>query len=181
MRSCGFRSARSLLLLMGISLGGIFLLPTQPSPAQTSSVPLPSTAPLDLALLKKGASGNDAVITDDTISQRGLTIPSLWWAKQQFAGNLLDNWLAYPGDGKKPGRIDLVVNQENWSLLDYLERYAFVTKFGTVAQDYGYNVRVFNSEAERLATYTCNFNPTSRPCSIQLDATNNSRLQGSAP
>jgi hypothetical protein len=166
---------------MGISLSGIFLLPTQPSPAQTSSVPPPSAAPLDLALLNKGASRNDGVITDDTISQRGLTIPSLWWAKQQFADKLLDNWLAYPGGGTKPGRIDLVVNQQNWSLLDYLERYAFVNQFGTVARDYGYNVRVFDAQAKRLATYTCNFNTTPRLCSVYLDATSNPLVPGSAP
>jgi len=45
---------------------------------------------------KPGASLNDGVITADTISQSELTIPSLWWAKEQFGG--FDNWLAYPGD-----------------------------------------------------------------------------------
>jgi len=53
-------------------------------------------APPELDRLKP--SLNDGVITADTISQSELTIPSLWWAKEQF-GWLLDNWLAYPGDG----------------------------------------------------------------------------------
>jgi len=54
-------------------------------------------APPELRL-KPGASLNDGVRTADTISQSELTIPSLWWAKEQF-GKLFDNWLAYPGDG----------------------------------------------------------------------------------
>lgn len=184
------KTMRSLLLL-GISLSTISLLPTQSSAAPPPSVPQPSTAPLELSLFDSGASLDNGVITANTIKcdngvitanticQQGLTIPSLWWANEQFGGKVLDNWLAYPADGKTAARIDLVVNRQIWSLLDYLERYDFINHFGTVARDYGYNVRVFNYQKELLATYTCDFSTTPRLCNIQLDATGKSRLRRS--
>ena len=192
MRSGSVCFARSLLLL-GISLSAILLLPTQPSPAQAPSVPQPSSAPLELSLLTPSASldnksattanniscNNRAVITANTICPQGLTIPSLWWTKEQFGGKVLDNWLAYQSNGTTAARIDLVVNRQNWSLLDYLQRYDFVNHFGTVARDYGYNVRVFNYQKELLATYTCNFSTTPRLCNIQLDATGKGGLRRS--
>lgn len=193
MRSRSVRSARSLLLLLGISLSAISLLPTKPSPAQTPSVPQPSTAPLELSLLEPGSSLDDrgirpytircdniSVITPYTICQGQLTFPSLWWANEQFAAEQLDNnWLAYPGNGTEAGRVDMVVNRQTWSILDYLERYEFVNHFGTVARDFGYNVRVFNYQKELLATYTCNFSTTPHLCNIQVQATGKASVRGS--
>lgn len=166
-------------LLFSIISSAIFVLLTQPSSPRTQLVPQPSTAPVELSLLEPGASLDDSVITSDTISQNKLTSPSLWWAKEQFGGKLLDNWLAYPALGTIAGRIDLVVNRENWSLLNYLERYEFVNHFGTVARDYGYNVRVFNYQKELLATYTCNFSTNPRLCNIQVEAAGKARVRGS--
>ena len=168
-----------LLLLLSINLSAVYFFPSRPSFAQKQPVPQPSAAPLQLSLL--GRSGNSGDITDsdscdrssvvtaNTICQKELTVPSLWWAKEQFGNKLLDNWLAYPANGTTAARVDLVVNQQSWSLLDYVQRYGFVNKFGNVAQDYGYNVRVFNYQKELLATYTCNFNTTPQQCNLQLD------------
>ncbi|MDY6940562.1 MAG: hypothetical protein SWY16_23255 [Cyanobacteriota bacterium] len=106
-----------------------------------------------------GCSSEVTVITRDTISQTELTVPSLWWAEEQlsdrFGTKLLNNWLAYP----ELRRVDLIVNRQQWAILDYLQRYAFVNQMGTVVRADRYNLRVFNSrEPERpLATYTCNF------------------------
>jgi hypothetical protein len=183
------------LLILAISYSTISLLPTQPSPAQTPLVPQPSTAPLELGRLQPPSQAVDdgsditaytincdkiSTITANTICQQQLTIPSLWWATEQFGDKLLDNWLAYPATGTTPARIDLVVNRENWTLLDYLERYEFLNHFGTVARDYGYNVRLFNYQEELLATYTCNFNTTPPMCNIQLEVTGNTRVGGQA-
>ncbi len=122
------------------------------------AVPQPSTEPLELSLLEPDAALNNRyVITANTISQSDLTVPSLWWAREQFARELLDNWIAYPPDGINAGRIDLIVNRRLWNTLDYLQRYEFVNRFGTVARDFGYNLRVFNYQQELLATYTCDF------------------------
>lgn len=119
-----------------------------------------------------------AVLTANTICQQQLTIPSLWWVNAQFGDKLLENWLTYPADGTTAARIDLVVNRQNWSLTDYVERYAFVNHFGTVARDYGYNVRVFNYQRELLATYTCS-DTSPRLCSIQVEATGKAQVRGS--
>lgn len=165
-----------LILINILLLGAISLLATQPSPAQTPSVPLPSKVPLDLNRLKKGPARNYGVTTANAISQHKLIISRLWWTKEQFGDKLVDNWLAYAGNNTAPGRIDLVVNQQMWSSLDYLKRYEFVNHFGTVTRDYRYNLRIFNSQQELLATYTCNFNTTPRLCNIQLEATGKASL-----
>lgn len=122
----------------------------------------PDLEPLDLKAL---APGNTPafVVTANTISLTQLTVPSLWWLRDQLAdqdtygNNLLENWLAYPTSGSSPGRVDLVVNRQLWSLLDYLDRYAFIHRFGKTARDYGYNVRVFDGQATLLGASTCDF------------------------
>ena len=105
------------------------------------------------------------IVTANTVSQEGLSTPSLWWAKEQFdefGGKLVTNWIAYQNEK----RIDLVVNLQPWTILDYLGRYRFVNKFGTVARDYQYNIRVCDQQAETLATYSCNYNRTFPDCQI---------------
>lgn len=158
-------------LILGISIGIIFCFRSQVSVAE-NSVPLPSDAPLELELL---VNPQGLVKTANTISQEQLTIPSLWWAKENSQNKLLDNWIAYPANDKNPGRVDLIVNEQIWTLLDYLERYNFVNYLGSVVRDDKYNMRVFNYQKELLATYTCNFKTTKPLCQIKMD--NQSLLQ----
>ncbi len=164
---------KSLLLLLTISFTTLLVAPLL---AQTTSIPPPSSAPLQLDLLAKP---KDYVITANTINPGKLTTPSLWWAKENSENKLLDNWIAYPALEKEPARVDLIVNQQIWSLLEYLERYDFVNHLGSVARKDGYNVRVFNYQQELLATYTCNFNPSPALCSIQMNAQNKLGLRHS--
>ncbi|MBD2439527.1 hypothetical protein [Nostoc sp. FACHB-110] len=168
---------KSLQLLLGFSLSAIPLLPISQSFAQTSSVPLPSDAPLELSLLTKP---NDTVITANTINPQGLTKPSLWLAQANSENKLLDNWIAYPASATSPGRVDLIVNQQIWSILDYLERYSFVNRLGSVARKDIYNLRVFNYQQEMLASYTCNFQTSPTQCSIQINSLNRLGLQQSS-
>ena len=109
------------------------------------------------------------VVTADTISQEQISVPSLWWAKEQFARKkLLINWIAH----QEESRIDLIVNRQLWSNLSDIERYAFVNKFGNVARRYKYNLRVFNQQQRCLAAYTCQFNPAGESrddCKIQFN------------
>lgn len=122
---------------------------------------------LNLALLSDSAEELDNIcsanaITKDTICPTGLTIPSLWWADEQFGDKLLENWLAYPDEQ----RVDLVVNRQIWGLMDYYQRYAFVHRMVTVVRENGetgengYNLRVFNRQEPELclAAYTCDGN-----------------------
>lgn len=159
----------SLSLLLTISFTTIFVLPIKSTPAETNSIQSPSQAPLELGLLNKP---NNSVITANTINPDKLTIPSLWLAKENSEGKLLDNWIAYPATEQEPARVDLVVNQQFWTLLDYLERYDFVNRLGSAARNNSYNVRVFNYQKEFLAAYTCNFNTSPAFCSIQMNAQN---------
>lgn len=154
------------LHFFGWSISAFLLIQLQPIAAQPSAIQ-PSIEPLELSLLAPNAPvDNKSVVTAKTISQDNLTVPSLWWAKEQFADKLLDNWIAYPSDGIKAGRVDLIVNRQMWLLLDYLQRYEFVHHFGTIARGYGYNIRVFNYQQELLATYTCNFSNSPQECDI---------------
>jgi hypothetical protein len=143
------------------------------------------TEPLNLEVLEPGAAPADgSVVTPNTISQTGLTIPSLWWAQQQFGGKLLSTWIAYPRTNGIPRHVDLVVNQQVWSAASYMQRYTFVNHFGIVAQDYGYSTRVFNRQQELLAAYICeapeeivvvSVEPT---CNIFLESGGQGRLGG---
>ena len=143
--------------------------------SQTSPTLLPSTEPLDLKLLEPSRPPRSKVIRADSMSQAQPTIPSLWWAEEQFGGKLLENWLAYPDRQ----RVDLVVNRQLWSLLNYMERYSFVNSFGTVARDYGYNTRVFiaNQPQEPLATYTCNFSTSLPVCNLDIASSSQDSLR----
>lgn len=162
-------SQRSVLLLL-LSILAVFI--PQLALAQTTSAPEPSSEPLELELLELDAPppGRN-LITANTISATDVAIPSLWWAKEQFnevGGKLINNWIAYQDQDKK--RIDMVVNAQLWTLLDYLGRYRFVNKFGTVARDYEYDLRVFNQQGVPLASYTCNYTPELPVCELEVVA-----------
>ncbi len=101
------------------------------------------------------------VITANDVNQAQLTIPSLWYTRDQIAEQfnplLVENWLAYPDAAASVRRVDIVVNAQPWSLLDYMERYTVLNQFGTAARDYLYNVRIFNTERDFLGAYFCEF------------------------
>jgi hypothetical protein len=164
-------------LLLGISLGAIAPLPI--ATAQTVKTQ-PSQTPLELSLTRSKIDQSDRVVTSNTINtiSQDMPTPSLWWEKEQFGGDLLSNWLAYPAQNGGSGRIDLLVNRQNWNSLDYIQQYEFVHHFGTDAMDRGYNLRVLNEQKQLLATYTCNFSNIPTQCDIELDATSKSMIRG---
>lgn len=123
----------------------------------------PSTVAFDREMVDQGmCAPNTRGITDSTIQQDGLTEPSLWWVRDQIAAQdkfgrrLVDSWLACPG-ASEPNRVDLVVNSQLWSSLDFFDRYEFIEKFGTATAGYGYNLRIFAPQGRMLAAYTCSF------------------------
>ena len=86
------------------------------------------------------------------IAVASIAAPSLWWAREQFdpfGGRLINDWLTYP----QIKQIDLTVNWQLWTLLDYLGRYRFINQFGTVAREHGYSLRIFNQQQQCLAIY----------------------------
>lgn len=152
---------------MGIGFGltmGLGWHNCQPTIALDAQALLLLTQPLtpaEINLLEQGIVPADpSWVTANTISQTDLTTPSLWWAKQQFGGRLLTNWLAKPGTEDIPNRVDLLVNQQVWTSYNYLDRYAFLNQIGRVAQDFGYSTRAFNAQGELLGAYICDFDRT---------------------
>ncbi|AFZ02996.1 hypothetical protein [Calothrix sp. PCC 6303] len=149
---CKMFPSKSIILFLGMGLAQFHpvLIPT--SQAQIVTAQKLSEAPLDLKFLNS-PNPPSGVLTSRTINQNGLTAPSLWWIKENFEKKLMDNWIAYP----QLKRVDVVVNQQFWSIFDYLERYNFINRVGANAKNFGYSTRVFNYQEELLGTYTCNF------------------------
>lgn len=167
----------SVATFTGILLSSIPNYLHQPVHAQTLAVVKPSNLPLDLNMLKNPVG----VTTANTFNQDKSTVPSLWWAKENSETKLLDNWIAYPATTQTSARVDLIVNQQVWSVLDYLERYQFINRLGYDARSHGYNVRVFNYQQELLGTYTCNFTASPANCRINMNNQNRFRIRPSTP
>ena len=64
--------------------------------AQSNSLPSsPEVCDVNLTLLKPTEVGDDPnIITADTVSPEGNTIPSLWWTNEQLPSKLVVNWIA---------------------------------------------------------------------------------------
>ena len=112
----------------------------------------------------------------DTQAEKELEKPSFWWATEQFdpfGGRLVENWLT----DSKLQQIDLVVNWQLWTVLDYLGRYSFVNQFGTVARKYGYELNIFNQKSQLLATYKYNSLSSPPKWEINFEQWGNDSLQ----
>lgn len=135
--------------------------------------------PLEIQLLNspegRAELVNRAVVTPETVSQTSLTVPSLWWAKERFGGDLLEYWFGFPAENGIPPRVDLLVNQQVWSSYDYFQRYAFVNQFGKVSEDFGYSTRVFNWRGELLGAYICSNERSTAIDSVNSDSNSNSQ------
>jgi hypothetical protein len=179
----GPRQVSTTLAILIIAVANVFFGKAAKALEQETLLLL--TEPLNLQVLEPGAAPTDgSIVTANTVSQTGLTIPSLWWAQQQFGGKLLSTWIAYARTDGIPRHVDLVINQQVWSAANYMQRYTFVNQFGIVAQDYGYSTRVFNRQQELLAAYICeapeelaavSIEPT---CNIFLESGGQGRLGG---
>ena len=116
-------------------------------------------------------TGN-ANLPSPPLSQTEKSVPSLWLAQKQFGGKLLDRWFIDPGNTW----VIIIVNRQLWSLLDYMERYQFVNRFGTASSEYGYNLRICNRQGTALAVYSCKGDRLT--CRIELESLSNPGLRG---
>jgi hypothetical protein len=133
--------------------------------------------------------------SDRDIKAAGVTIPSLWWTRDQlvakpyFNPKLIEGWLVCDAGiqdqsarvcklaPQRPGRVDILVNSQLWSVLDYLNRYEFLNRLGTAASECGYNIYVFNTEAKLLSDYTCAFPDRPDQCKLRTDPTGRGGLR----
>ena len=90
-----------------------------------------------------------------TPSQKGLTVPSLWWTDRQYGQKLVVNWLVYPPNTAGDKQVNLIIRSDIWSRYTYSERYAVINQFGTFANQYGHQLVVFNRQGTPLAAYVC--------------------------
>lgn len=159
----------SQLVLAGLSFCFSPVANPQSSQKETPESPtlliIPSLNPPNFEALQEGneTRHNSSLRTINDVSRERLTIPSLWWSREQLAYRVLENWVVSP----ETQQVDLLVNRQVWSFMAYLERYRFVNRVGTAAQDFGYNIRVYNSQQELLAVYNCNTGGQS--CRVWID------------
>jgi hypothetical protein len=117
-------------------------------------------------------TGDAANFPPPPLSQTEKSTPSLWLAQKQFGGKLLDRWFV----DRSNTWVIVIVNRQLWSLLDYMERYQFVNRFGAASSEYGYNLRVCNRQGTALAVYACKGDRSS--CKIDLESLSNPGLRG---
>ena len=94
---------------------------------------------------------------------------SFWWAAEQFDpfnGKLVQNWVA----SSQKEQIDMTVDWQLWTLLDYFDRYRLVNQFGTVARKHGYSLIIFDRQNRCLASYK--YNASIRPPKWELNLEN---------
>lgn len=136
--------------------------------AQPSIIPsTPEICDISLTLLNAAnANANPNIVTADTVSPKGTTVPSLWWTSEQFPAKLVTNWIA----NRSQNQIYVLVDTQYWNMYDYIDRYRTIAKFGRVARDYGYNLKICNTQKIALAEYTCDnpSNPTATPNSSKI-------------
>jgi hypothetical protein len=76
------------------------------------------------------------ILTDKSISPEEMNLPTLWWVKEQYAAKagfgerMIRSWSTFSNPERALCRVDVVVNRQLWSLLDYLQRYEFVNQVG---------------------------------------------------
>ena len=131
---------------------------------------------LELVTRSPDRSKQEEVIAEQSIVLAGFTVPSLWWAREQFdpfGGRLINTWLT----NHKLKQIDLTVNWQLWTLLDYLGRYRFINQLGTVTREYGYNLRIINQQKQCLATYQYQLQSNPPKWEINLDNSGQDSLQ----
>ena len=146
-----------------LSLGWELTAIAQPKADPT----LPELCEVDLSLLKANLNSIPAnIVTADTVSIVKMTLPSLWWASEQSPPNLISNWVA----DRTQNQVYLVVNPQYWNILDYVDRYAFVDRFGRVSRGYGYNLRLCTDRKIVLAEYQCDRISNSTSCRILMNA-----------
>lgn len=104
---------------------------------------------------------------DEDISETHLTLPSLWINRDVMPNRLggrrlVNSWLAYQVKSPQIQVVDVVVNTQYWSVLNYLEQYGVLLQLGSAAKDYGYNLRIFRGSAfsrELVGLQVCEFPP----------------------
>lgn len=146
-----------------LSAGGAHATPLEPDPAPFAIEDFEAGF-CDRAALIEGVSHR---LPETDWMDPMVALPSLWLKRDVFAyqarfgKKIFEGWLVCQSSNTDRHRIDLVVNGQLWSVLDYFDRYELVQQFGIgsdradVRSRSGYNLRVFNRQGRSLGSYTC--------------------------
>jgi hypothetical protein len=96
-------------------------------------------------------------VNDEKPSAKSLTVPGLWWANQQFGDKMVLNWFAYRRPEARSSQVRAIIRPDLWSRYTYLERYAFLKRFGSTTSAAGYHLLVLDRQNYLLGSYTCEF------------------------
>jgi hypothetical protein len=131
-------------------------------PGQTLAVGFGLDAPAAVERLLKTPVQRPQVNANSP-SAKSLTVPGLWWANEQFGDKMLVNWFAYRRPQDQSSQVRAIIRPDLWSRYTYLERYAFLKRFGATTSSAGYHLLVLDRQNYLLGSYTCEFPNTVKP------------------
>jgi hypothetical protein len=112
----------------------------------------------------------------------------LWWTKEQLewelqSTKLIGRWTILPEvpDNPAPPTIEVTVNFQVWSLLDYFSRYEFANTFGLKAYQLGYQLRIVTDRGLLLGQYQCLGERQVPQCQVKLDTIGERGLRNRSP
>ena len=131
-------------------------IPVQSSLSDLEQFPL-------LPMLSPTPYAGRLVASDTLLSLAQMEQPSLSWIEDQIGNRygsdrLIEKWRAFQAPdntGRTLNYVDVIVNESIWNILNYFERYAFISQFGSAAKYQGYNLRVFHT-GDELASLDAN-------------------------
>jgi hypothetical protein len=147
--------------LYGISLGVFLMLNPGTSQAQTLPPEELSAPPKVLELLQ--AKLRTPQVTQNQPSEASLTVPGLWWADQLFGEKMVTRWSVHQNPQAIDSQVRAIVRPDLWSRYTYLERFAFLRRFGTTTSAAGYHLLVLDRRDYPLGAYICEFAAGTRP------------------
>lgn len=146
-------------------------------PVRSQTSPEKDSLTIDLNKPTKPCFSEDAVLPSPVFSQTEPSIPNLWLAETLYEDQIMKTWyienslVQLSPNLYLDSSITLVVDREKWNAQQYLGQYVFVNRFATVAQSYGYNVRVCNLQGDLLAYYYCDFTRAPLECNVKIRST----------
>ncbi|BAC09628.1 hypothetical protein [Thermosynechococcus vestitus] len=141
---------RWLSAVAAIALLGLHPLRTA---ANTLTEDLPPAVAAAIAL----PVNQQQVVVSEQPSAVGLTVPSLWWAVQQFGDEVIQRWQAFPAIGAPGGRVEAFVSPSAWGRLSYLRRFALIYQLGNASRSFGYQLLLRDRRRVLYGAYTCQF------------------------
>ncbi len=113
----------------------------------------------------------------------------LWWTKEQIeselrSSKLISRWslstdspslsgspVGVPSPlPTGPATLDVTINSQVWSVLDYFGRYEFASTLGIKAHELGYGLRIMSDRGLVLGQYNCVTIAQISQCRVQLDS-----------